>query len=191
MEMALADVALPYGLRDIRIQPYKDVEGKEIDNDKHIDLPNARTLSFSEEEDYEELRGDDRVIATHGKGAKVKLEFESGGLPLETLPYINGGKVSKTGTAPNQVRTYQKKTSDARPYFRCTGRAISDSGGDVHCVIYRCKLDGKIEGEFSDGEFFLTKGEGSGLPMLDETNDNLYDFIQNESLTPLHAPTST
>lgn len=184
--MAIAETALPYGIRDIKIKKFSDPAGTQLSNDPSIDLPNARKLSFSEDEDYEELRGDDRVVATHGKGAKVKFDFESGGIPLEALAAINGGKVTKTGTSGNEKKTYTKNTSDARPYFQITGRAISDSGGDVHCVLYRCKLDEKIEGEFSDGEFFLMKGGGSALPLLkNEGEDKLYEFIHNEALTQL------
>ncbi|MFT8046885.1 hypothetical protein ACMYMB_23080, partial [Salmonella enterica subsp. enterica serovar Enteritidis] len=56
--------SLPYGLRDVKLTPLVNgVPGTPVD------LPNARTLSFSESEDSEELRGDDKIVATRGKGA--------------------------------------------------------------------------------------------------------------------------
>lgn len=182
--MAMA-TALPYGIRDIKLRAFKDAAGTTLDT-KIVDLPNARTLSFSEEEDFEELRGDDRVVTTHGKGAQVSFEFESGGLPLEAVQLMNGGTITESGVAPNSVKTYDKTGSSMRPFFQITGRAISDSGGDLHCILYRCKLNDKLEGEFSDGEFFLLSGGGVAIPMIGaEGEDKLYSFIQNETSTPL------
>ena len=179
--------ALPYGLRDIKIQSYADQEGTVLATGPGaiVDLPNAQTLSFEEAEDFEELRGDDRTVTVHGKGAVVEFEFESGGLPLDVLPKINGGTLTETGVEGAKKVKYTKRGSDVKPFFRIFGRVISDSGGDVHAVIYRCKLSDSFEGEFGDGEFFVTNGSGQGLPMLDETEDIIYDFIHNQTATPL------
>lgn len=178
---------LPYGLRDIKLQAYTDADGTTlgITATDIVDLPNAQTLSFSETEDFTELRGDDRTVTTHGQGPIVEFEFESGGLPLTALPIMVGGETDEIGTTPNVRTKFSKKGSHARPWFRIFGRVISDSGGDVHAVIYRCKVSDTFEGEFADGEFFVTDGSGQGLPMLDEAEDNLYDFIHNETATPL------
>lgn len=185
--------ALPYGLRDIKLQAYADAAGTTLATGVGaiVDLPNAQTLSFSETEDFTELRGDDRVVTSHGMGALVDFSFESGGLPLEALPIMVGGTTVATGVTPNVTTTFQKKGSDVRPWFRITGRVISDSGGDVHAVIYRCKLNDKFEGEFKDGEFFISSGGGQGFPMLDDVADNLYDFIQHETSVALTTTPST
>ena len=49
---------LPYGIRDIKVTPYTDAAATTLAATS-IDLPNARTLSFSETEEFTELRGDD------------------------------------------------------------------------------------------------------------------------------------
>ena len=182
--------ALPYGIRDIKVTPYTDANGSILADgaDVTIDLPNARTLSFSEAEDFEELRGDDRVVTTRGKGAQVEWELESGGLSLEAWKVMTGGTIIDSGISPAAQRIFRKKGSQTRPWFRIEGQSISDSGGDIHCIIYRCRFTDNLEGEFNDGEFFLTSGKGSGLPMLDQTDDILYDFVQNE--TPIAIPTT-
>jgi hypothetical protein len=153
-----------------------------------VDLPTARTLSFSEAEDFEELRGDDRVVTTRGKGATVEWEIESGGIPLEAWVIMSGGEVIESGVSPNRKVTLRKRGSTSRPWFRIEGQAISDSGGDVHTILYRCRVNDSLEGEFNDGEFFLTAGSGVALPLLDQANDILYDFVQNE--TPVVIPTT-
>lgn len=175
--------ALPYGIRDIKVTPYTDAQGTVLaeGDGVTIDLPNARTLSFSEAEDFEELRGDDRTVTTRGKGPTVEFELESGGISLEAWKVMTGGTIADTGTTPNRIRTFRKRGSQNRPWFRLEGQAISDSGGDIHCVLYRCRISDTLEGEFGDGEFFLTSGKGTALPMLDEAADYLYDFVQNET----------
>lgn len=178
--------ALPYGLRDIKLTPYSDAGGITLGSTV-LDLPNARTLSFSETEEFEDLRGDDRTVTTRGRGAQVEFEFEAGGLSLDIWKAMSGGTITDSGTTPNKKRVYRKLGSNARPWFLTEGQVISDSGGDIHAILYRCRCNDSLEGEFSDGEFFLTSGSGLALPLLNDVEDVLYDIIQNETA----APTST
>ena len=176
--------ALPYGLRDVKLTPYTDGAGTTLGT--AVDLPNARTFSFSEAEEFTELRGDDKVVTTRGQGASVEWDLEAGGLNFEALKVMAGGLVAETGVTPNIKKTFTKKVTDSRPFFKVEGQVISDSGGDVHCVLDRCRVTGNIEGEFSDGNFFLTSGSGVALPSLQASRiDTLYEFIHNESVTPI------
>ena len=176
--------ALPYGLRDVKITPYEDSGATTLGD--AVDLPNARTFSFSEAEEFTELRGDDKVVTTRGQGASVDWDLEAGGLSFDALKVMAGGTIVESGVAPNTVRTFTKKVTDSRPFFQVEGQVISDSGGDVHCILPRCRVTGNIEGEFSDGNFFLTSGSGAALPSLVTGEvDTLYEFVQNESATPI------
>ena len=176
--MALAE-ALPYGIRDIKLRPLS-AGGTTLGT--AVDLPNARTLSFEEAEEFEELRGDDQVVATRGSGPSVSWSLESGGISLESLVVINGGTVTVTGVAPAQIKKYRKLVTDARPEFQAEGQAMSESGGDFHTVLFRCKASENISGEFADGAFFLTSAGGSALPGKTTGNVGaLYDFIHNET----------
>lgn len=183
--MALATVPLPYGLRDVKVQKLSD-DGTTLVGGQ-IDLPYARTFNFKDTEDFEELRGDDTQVATHGAGPVVEWELESGGLSYEAVSTMFGGTVTTSGVTPNLKKRWRKLITDTRPYFRCEGQSISDSGGDVHGVVYRCKATDDFEGEFGDGSFFLTKGKGQGMGNLIAGADfgALYDFVQNESITAI------
>lgn len=183
--MPLDTTPLPYGLREIKLTPYTDDAATTLAGTS-IKLPNARTLSFAETEDFEELRGDDKLVASHGSGPTVEWELEGGGVAFEAVAAMYGGTVTETGVAPNQVKTLNKKATQSRPYFRAEGRAISDSGGDFHIVIYKCKATDNLEGELGDGQFFLTGASGVGMASTEATSiDSLWDFVQNETATPI------
>ena len=176
--------ALPYGVRDCKITLYSDAAGTTLGS-VSIDLPNMQTFSFSETEEFQELRGDDRVVTTRGQGAQVEWSIEAGGVALRVWAALSGGEIIESGTTPNRKVIIRKKSSDNRPFFRLEGQAISDSGGDVHAIVYRCRSNSNLEGSFSDGEFFITSASGLGLPLLDEDFDLLYDFVQNETRTAI------
>jgi hypothetical protein len=185
-------VALPFGARDLKISPYADALGTVLGTQSY-DLPNLQTLTWSETEDFESLRGDDREVAQHGNGARVDWSVDSGGLSLICWSILSGGTIISKGLTPNRQEIMRKKGSDTRPYVRIDGQAISESGGDTWARLYRCKCNDTLDGEFSDGQFMSSGFSGVGLPLLDEGNDLLYDIIRNEqitsaSLTPLPNP---
>lgn len=179
--MGLADNALPFGLRECVLTPIND-DGT---LGTKVKLPAGRTFSFAEAEDFEELRGDDKLITVRGQGPTINWDLEAGGISLAAYQVMAGGTIVEEGTEGTDLRrTLSKGGYDQRPFFKVEGRAISDSGGDVHCVLYRCRATGDISGEFSDGAFWLTSCSGRSLP--DENNGNaLYDFVQYEQATAI------
>lgn len=176
---------LPFGIRDIKLTGYTDATATVLSGSS-VDLPNARTLTFAETEDFEELRGDDRVVASHGNGPGVEWELESGGVPFEAIALMYGATLAETGIAPNRIKTLHKTVLQQRPYFKIEGQSISDNGGDVHAIIYRAKCTDNLTGEFTDGAFFLAGASGVGLPSLvAATLDRVWSFIQNETATAI------
>lgn len=172
--------ALPFGLRDVKLWALDSTGNR---TGSGVDLPVSRTFSFNETEDFEELEGDDITQASHGAGPKVEWELESGGIPIDAYKIMAGGSTAVTGSGATEKKTFTKLTTDQRPYFEVEGQAISDSGGDVHCVVYRCKADGDLEGSFENGSFMLTKAKGKGYGSL--VNSKLYEFIQNATVTAI------
>jgi hypothetical protein len=181
--MTLPIPALPFGLRDVRLYPLNPDGSRGTG----VNLPVARTFSFTDTESFEDLVGDDTTVASHGAGPTVDWELESGGMPFEAFKIMAGGTVTSTGTTPNQKKVYSKLTTDQRPYFDVEGQAISDSGGDVHAVVYRCKATGDLEGSFANGAFTLTgaKGKGYGDNVRAAATFKLYDFTHNETVTAI------
>lgn len=177
--MALSNPSLPFGCRDVKITPIDDAGNLGT----AVDLPAARIFSFKEVEEFEELEGDDVTQASHGAGPKVEWELEAGGLSIAAYKVLAGGSTIQSGVSPNLVNRFTKLTTQSRPYFQVEGQAISDSGGDLHTIVYRCKADGDLEGSFENGAFMLTKASGKGYGNL--SNSLLYEFVQNESVTPI------
>lgn len=179
--MPLTTIPLPFGLRDVKLTPYTDATATALAG-ASIDLPYGRTLTFAEVEDFEDLRGDDSLVASHGAGPNVEWEMEGGGVSFEAVAAMYGGTVSTTGSTPNQIKILRKLVTDVRPYFRIEGQAISDSGGDFHIVIYRAKATDNLTGELGDGQFFLTGASGKGYyNLLSGQTNRVWDFVQNET----------
>jgi hypothetical protein len=176
--------ALPYGVRDIKLTQYTDAVGTTL-NTTSVDLPYIQTLNFTEAEEFQELRGDDRLVTTRGRGSQVNWSLESGGLPVYAWAVLTGGSVTEVGLTPNRVNELKKKATASRPFFRIDGRIISDSGGDILVRIYRCRATGDIQANFQNGEFATSQISGVGLPLLDETNDLVYSIFRRETATAL------
>ena len=179
MTAPVAD-ALPYGVRDIKLTQYLDALGMVL-GPTSVDLPYIQTLNFTEAEEFSELRGDDKLITTRGRGSMVNWDLESGGLASPAWAVFTGGSVIESGLAPDRIIELQKKATQARPWFRIDGKIISDSGGDVLVRIYRCRANGDITTNFADGEFTTTQVSGVGYPLLDDTNDLLYSIFRRET----------
>lgn len=172
--MTISFDPLPYGVRDLRLYPLTgETPGS------GVDLPRVRELGFAEAESFDDLRGDDALVAVHGKGPQVNWTLEQGGLTFAALQVMNGGTIATSGSTPNQIATYTKAGTDVRPYFQMEGQVISDSGGDFHVLLYKCKATGDVKGDNKDGAFFLMGISGVALPRASDAK--LYKFTQNET----------
>lgn len=174
----------PYGIRQITLTPYVDAQGTVLANVSYP-LPVAMTLGFSETEQYDELRGDDVLVAVHGRGAQVDWSLEAGGLPITPWSIITGGMVVEEGVSPNRKVRLRKSGDDQRPYFRIDGRSVSDSGGSVIARIYRCKANGRIQADMRGGAFQTSNIDGVGLPLVGDAARWLYEFTEQETDAPL------
>lgn len=172
--------ALPYGLRQIRLTPYTDAQGTVLGNVSYP-LPVAMTLGFSETEQYDELRGDDVLVAVHGRGPQVDWSLEAGGISITAWSIVAGALVIEEGVAPNRKTRMRKSGDDQRPYFRIDGRAISDSGGSMLTRIYRAKANGRLQADLKGGAFQTSRVDGVGLPMIGDAGRWLYEFIRQEN----------
>jgi hypothetical protein len=171
---------LPYGLRQLVLTPYLDAQGTCLANTSYP-LPVAMTLGFSESEQYDELRGDDILVAVHGRGPQVDWSLEAGGMNMTCWSLLSGGQVIEEGVTPTRVTRMIKSADDLRPYVRIDGRAISDSGGNLKTRIYRAKANGRLQADLRNGAFQTSRIDGVGLPMVGDGGRWLYEFIHEET----------
>lgn len=165
----------PYGLRDVKVT--------NIGGTSQVDLPAALTLKFKETLNSGQLRGDDSIQSVVAITDAVEWELEAGGISLEALAIITGKTATAAGTTPNRTVTMLSQAGDNYPYFKIYGKSVGDvSTDDIHVKLNKCKLTEGIEGEFKDGEFFMTKCSGIAI---DPGGGNLWEIVQNETAATL------
>jgi hypothetical protein len=174
--MAFGDKALPYGLRDVKVYAIDLVTGKRTGTG--VDLPAGRTFSFKTTQNHNQLEGDDIIQDSHGDAVMVDWELEAGGISIPAYKIILAGNSTATGTTPAQKITYSLKNNSQRPYFEVEGQAISESGGDVHGIVYRCKAEGDVDVSFAYATYYLTKLSGTAYGA---TDGSLVDWVLNET----------
>lgn len=176
--------SLPYGCRDIRLTPYTDAGATTLGS--AVDLPYAQTLKFSEAESFDTLRGDDSTVTVRGQGPTGTWELGAGGISLAAVAVLTGATLTTTGVTPNRIQKLAKGILQTRPWFKAEGQAISDSGGDLHVVLYRCRMTDTLDGELTDSTFYITSAKGTMLGSNQVASLNaLYDFVQNETVTAI------
>ena len=172
--MALTGLIKPFGLRDIKVLPFPTGSA--------VDLPYGMTMTFKEVLTSGELRGDDATQAIVAITDKLEWELEAGGISLEAWAVLTGRTITAAGTTPSQTNTITANAGDVYPYFKLYGKSVGDGTDDVHILIQKAKCTGAIEGEFKDGEFWVTKASGVAV---DDGSNGVYDIVQNETSTAL------
>lgn len=166
----------PFGLRDVKLT--------NIAGDTQVDLPAARTLSFSERVKSGELSGDDQLVSVVSYSEAVEWSLEAGGISLEAYALITGRTATESGTTPNQVNTMAGSAGDCYPFFKVYGKAIGDGcTDDIHCKLFKVKVT-SIDGSFGDGDFWVTSCSGIGI---DDGSNGIFEFVQHETAEDLPA----
>lgn len=162
-----------FGLRQVKLT---DTAGGAV-----VYLPAAMMLHFTEKTQSADFAADGVWVAARTMPVGVEWELEAGGISLEAYAKMTGRTATAVGVAPNRTVTMNGDGGTDFPYFRIYGQAVDDVTGDVHCVIYRCKVQ-EIEGTLRNGEFFVTSCAGIGV---DDATNGLFQFVQHETKVAL------
>lgn len=165
-----------YGLRDCKLT--------NLAGSSQVDLPAARTLSWTESVVSDVLDGDDVEVSSVAFVKGVEWELESGGISLEAYAMLTGETVVTAGSTPNRTQTITRKGGKNFPWIKIYGRSLGDADDGAHILLKKCKVT-EIEGSLSNQEFFLTKCKGRGIA---NSSNDLYDLIKLE--TDAALPTS-
>lgn len=165
----------PFGIREIKVAPLPSGTG--------VSFPVAQRMMFRERLTSGEMRGNDATVSVVAITDALEWELDKGGISLEALAVMTGRTLATSGTTPNQTITMTAEVGDNYPYFKLMGKSVGDvSTDDIHVIVFKAKLTGAWEGEFADGQFFITKM--SGIAVDDGTN-GIYDVVQNETAAAL------
>lgn len=147
-----------------------------------VSLNAAQTLTFKERVKGGELSGNDKTLSLASFSDAVEWELEEGGISLAAYALMTGRTATLAGTTPDQTVTLNADAATAFPYFKIYGRSIGDGTDNVHVKIYKAKLTSGMEGQFADGEFFVTKCNGIAI---DDGSVGIYDIVHNETAAAL------
>jgi len=150
-----------------------------------VDVPNIREISIDEKsesfEDYADDQLDDVEVLMHG----YTFSFQNSKVSLPALAILEGGTVSASGSAPNQVTTYKRNKSDSRQYFKMQGKTkAKNEAGDVvdaHVILYKCKCD-KISYTLGK-EYAVVSASGIAIPL--KNNGDVKDLKFNQADTAI------
>jgi hypothetical protein len=170
--MPLSGSVAPYGVRELKLVPTSG---------SAVTLPWAMMMKFKETTSTNELKGDDKVVASVTVLESVEWELEAGGISLEAYALMTGRTLTNAGTTPSQTQTMKGSAGDSFPYFKLYGKVIADTG-DIHIKFYKLKVE-EIEGEFKGEEFMVTKCSGKGIDAGGSTG--IFEIVRNETATAL------
>ena len=143
----------------------------------------AQTMTFKERVKSGELSGNDHTLAVVAFSDAVEWELEEGGISIEAYALMTGRTLAAVaGTTPNQSLTLNADAMTSFPYFKIYGKSVGDAGDDVHVKVYKAKITGGIEGQFADGEFFVSKCAGVAI---DDGSVGIFDIVHNETTAAL------
>ena len=142
----------------------------------------AQTMTFKERVKSGELSGNDHTLAVVAFSDALEWELEEGGISIEAYALMTGRTPAAAGTTPNQTLTLNADATTSFPYFKIYGKSVGDAGDDVHVKVYKAKIVGGIEGQFADGEFFVSKCSGVAI---DDGSVGIFDIVHNETAAAL------
>ena len=164
-----------FGLRDVKVTNIVGTTQK--------DLPVAQKLKITPKMKSGELEGDDSLVSVVAFIVSAEWELEAGGIDLDALAIITGKAVTVAGTTPNATSTWKLSAGDNMPYFNIYGKSMGDGLDDIHAKLSKCKCT-ELEGEFSEGEFFVTSCKGIAV---DDGTNGVMTVVQNETAANLPA----
>jgi hypothetical protein len=164
---------MPFGLREVVLV--------NIGGTAYAALPAAQTMKWGIRIDSDELKGNDATQAVVAFLSGVEWELEDGGISIEALTILTGLTGTVASTTPNRSYSMYGTTGAALPYFKIYGRALGAGVDDVHVRLLKCKVTDNIEGEFANGEFYVTKCKGIGI--TDGTN--VFQIMEHEAAQAL------
>lgn len=165
----------PRGVREVRV--YRAISGVQT---LHV-FDAATTLTFAEQVSTSTMRGNDKIVSIYTDLSHIEATLEHGGLTLDAASIMFGHTVTSDATTQTLTWTGGR----CFPYFWLAGKAVlDDCDGDVHVVLYRCKVSSPGDTSFADETF--TSRSITIQAVADPSNSNAIGYIvKNDTATDL------
>lgn len=186
--MPLSHVTKIFGVNDAKIAKVTaDPAGGTTTYATAVDVPGIKSVSIAGDINTVDLRGDHSLLDSDSTLQNITLTFEYAKLSLDALLVWLGGAVTDTGTTPNQIAKLALLGTDTllANYWKFEARTVSaDSvGGDVHFVLYKCKLASFPELGTAEEDYKTFSVEARAVPRLSDSK--WLDTVANETLAAI------
>ena len=176
--MALATHGeMPYSVMDAKVFPYSaGVPGTAKD------MPGIRRVEMEAAVEETEHRCDNAILAVAASFNSVDLTIEVGQLNLDAIAALSGGVVATSGTAPDQIRTLTRKSTDNLADYQIKAKTNSRTvdGGATWLTFPRCQWVGGPSYAMEDNEFPVIEVTCRAVP---GASDIIYIVSQYENAT--------
>lgn len=142
--MAISHVTKVFATKDAKVSKLTaDVDGGSTTYATAVDVPGIRSVSLDGDINTVELRGDQTLLDSDSTLNSITVNFEYAKLSLDVLAVMLGGAAADTGSGSVDVSTWSLLGTDTLfPTFKFEAQVVStdNPGGDLHIVLYKCKL---------------------------------------------------
>ena len=169
--MPLSHVTKVFGVNDAKIAKLTaDPAGGSATYATSVDVPGIKSVSISGDINTVDLRGDHTLLDSDSTLQNITLTFEYAKLSLDALVVWLGGTVSDSGTTPNQIAKLAMLGTDTLlgNHWKFEAKTVSADtvGGDVHLVLYKCKLTSFPELGTAEEDYQTFTVEARAVPRL-------------------------
>jgi hypothetical protein len=122
-----------------------------------VDTPGIQEMSWVPTYKSLELRGDNSVLDTDVIPGVVTGKLKWAKISADMLAILWGGTVADSGVTPNQVTNFTMTGGQLPVYFKlevqCKTTDFFTVPGDVHFVLYKCKIVTGPEMMMTDADY--------------------------------------
>lgn len=181
--MAATHVSKIYAVEDAKIAAVTaDTDGGSTTYGSLIDVPGIKSIGLDFEINAVSLRGDNRELDSDATLQAVTISFEHAKLSLDALAVMLGGTNTDSGSGAAEIATYRRVATDAFSYFKFEAKTPTSGtdnvGGDVHLVLYKCKLTDYSLG-MAEEDYQTFSGTARGV--FRTSDARLFDVVFNET----------
>jgi hypothetical protein len=169
--MPLSHVTKVFGVNDAKIAKLTaDPAGGTATYGTSIDVPGIKSVTIAGDISTVDLRGDHTLLDSDSTLQNITLSFEYAKLSLDALVVWLGGAVTDSGTTPDQMAKLALLGTDTLlgNHWKFEAKTVSADtpGGDVHLVLYKCKLASFPELGTAEEDYLTFTVEARAVPRL-------------------------